>query len=1748
MEKSITKKILAIMMIITILAADFFVLGSNLITYAAQLNSETSNQNIDFSVYFKDGENRVDSINQNIKSADLKMYAEIVVNGEDGYLEKNATIQLQNSNFNLVSSDKGVLEGNKVTLNQINAGERVEIELGIEPIISDKIATDFLSKTSTVNFTGSYKYSEAENGTLVNADKSVCVTFKPDESVKAELETKIITNKILEVSGVNKRIVQLLVNSRLTDNQYPVEQTVLNVGIPKLNVTDIETGVETPTAPENVEVLAIGQLATNGKSEINTTDYITSDGKLQITLKNVADNGEINWAKNAYDEMVVTYIYPETVDASAVEIAADSEIKLYGLTNSYTATYTKGIENQELDQIVISRTEITTEELYKGQLYANVATTTIEDDVDIEYETKTTLALTMNDIVNKITKNEGQDAFGTDGADLLANTKYISTKINYEKLLAILGENGSLVIKNGTISSTIMKGAPIDENGNVVITWETYGESTSQLEITINNPEAKGVLELYHTKAIKPNNYSRAQLQTVKTLKTTDSSLELKETTSKAELMIDKTTLSTTEANEVTVGITLVTDGVQYDLYKNPTIALQMPSAVENVEFITEPTKLYDDANEFGTISKNYDKTNKILTISLTGEQKAYPKTALQLQMKLKVTLNQFAIDETNKITMTYTNQNANKAGVIEQNIHISAPSQLVKIFNVISNKDTSVKEELLQTVKANDVVEFEIGLINNKDTDISNLKILGKLPTVENTISDEENTLETTLKSITAENATIYYTENANATENIDDTTNGWTQELTSNAKLYLIKLDSLARGSKYSAKVAIQIPSTLNEGQMSYAQYEVIYDNATATDIREMSRKVGLMTSIVASIKTEITAMVGQEKINDGDAVKEGEVIRYTVTLTNKGKENLQNVKLKLDVPDGTVYVRPIPQQFDNEGKVIEGTGYVYEDGYYEEITNSTQLAKFTDIEIKELKTTEPFTMEYEVIVNKGIAGTKISNKPIVIYDSVQLQNIEFNNIIEESNIRVTIKRVKDLQIPILPEGPMEYGISIENLSNSAIKNLEMQVISDALKIIEINDGEKSYFEEDNLKTINISKIEPKGTIYFGVYGEVDKDAKELNTSVIIKDSDGEKYRSNLAKEILPHVSITVALESQQDGKTIKEGDIVEYNIIAKNTSVIEGALVIEGSISNYMEIQSIKVNDVITAQSTDPNDTKTYYSTISNEIYEGISLQPEEVVRVNILFKVKYIPEQYHGKTITNKLTANILNTLDVSSEVVSHVLIANNVNESVKNVISGLAWHDTNGNGRIDADEEYLSGITVKLFETSTNRYVQETRTNINGEYTFIKIPNGSYQVIFVYDTSKYVFTTANAEGVDTSINSKVSLKHINIDGKEERVAAIELSNLRQNTFNINIGLKDNTGDVPIEEQPSISIESGDVAKLKTISGIAWIDSNRNGQKDNSEQILSGITVTLYDVTIKEFIAITITNKDGKYTFENIEKGSYIIIFEYDTEKYEPTTYMADGVESSAASKVVVNTMNINGQEQTVAVTDTINVQSDVTNINIGLREKLMFDLELDKYISRIVVQNNKKTKAYDYNEKTLAKVEINKKQLPGSLVVLEYTIKVRNIGEVSGYVKNVVDYLPAGLTFSSELNKDWYLADNNLYTKSLENIELKPGEEKELKLILTKTMTNENTGLINNRAEIYQDYNKYGKVDIDSKPNNQVQDEDDFGYADVIIGISTGGSNMGYFILLMINAILIGIAIRLMIKNGIIKISRKIGRR
>lgn len=181
MEKKIIKKILAILTIIMLMSTDFFVLGSGLISYAAEIENSTNNENIEFSTYFKNekGE-KVSTLQTSIKSENLKLYAEIAVKN-DGYL--NGALELKNSNFNIknniLSDAISSIEGNKVNLKQINAGTTVVVELDIEPIISDTMSADMLLKASDLELTGTYMETSYK-GLSISASKAVTLDLQAD--------------------------------------------------------------------------------------------------------------------------------------------------------------------------------------------------------------------------------------------------------------------------------------------------------------------------------------------------------------------------------------------------------------------------------------------------------------------------------------------------------------------------------------------------------------------------------------------------------------------------------------------------------------------------------------------------------------------------------------------------------------------------------------------------------------------------------------------------------------------------------------------------------------------------------------------------------------------------------------------------------------------------------------------------------------------------------------------------------------------------------------------------------------------------------------------------------------------------------------------------------------------------------------------------------------------------------------------------------------------------------------------------------------------------------------------------------------------------------------------------------------------------------------------------------------------------------------------------------------------------------
>ena len=334
--------------------------------------------------------------------------------------------------------------------------------------------------------------------------------------------------------------------------------------------------------------------------------------------------------------------------------------------------------------------------------------------------------------------------------------------------------------------------------------------------------------------------------------------------------------------------------------------------------------------------------------------------------------------------------------------------------------------------------------------------------------------------------------------------------------------------------------------------------------------------------------------------------------------------------------------------------------------------------------------------------------------------------------------------------------------------------------------------------------------------------------------------------------------------------------------------------------------------------------------------------------------------------------------------------------------------------------------------------------------------------------------------------------------------------------------DPTTDVSTSKTRSSTLTN--IAKTYKITGTAWLDNNKDGVRDSNEEVLAGISAKLVNSETGIIIKTVTTDVYGSYTFAGIENGNYIIIFDYDTVKYAVTTYQKAGVSANMNSDVVSTKVEQDGKVRNAAMTDVIRLSNgSISGIDIGLILADIFDLEISKTITKVTVQTAKDTTTNAYDNSKLVKTEIAAKHLSGATVYVEYEITVTNVGDIPGYAKKVVDYIPSGMTFNSNLeaNSSWYTgSDGNLYTDSFANRELTKGQSSTIKLVLTRQMTEDNTDIVNNNAEIYEDYNIYGVSDNNSTPANKAKNENDISSADIAIMVKTGATYLNVSIIMM----------------------------
>ena len=264
--------------------------------------------------------------------------------------------------------------------------------------------------------------------------------------------------------------------------------------------------------------------------------------------------------------------------------------------------------------------------------------------------------------------------------------------------------------------------------------------------------------------------------------------------------------------------------------------------------------------------------------------------------------------------------------------------------------------------------------------------------------------------------------------------------------------------------------------------------------------------------------------------------------------------------------------------------------------------------------------------------------------------------------------------------------------------------------------------------------------------------------------------------------------------------------------------------------------------------------------------------------------------------------------------------------------------------------------------------------------------------------------------------------------------------------------------------------------RTISGVAFEDFDYDGYKTN-EITLNNLNVELYKLEVAEdadpsnpltsienaknveLISETTTNNEGRYSFNGLKAGNYYVKIDFNCDKYTVTEKNKISESTGDTSSIDSDFVMMSGKDSektcsavsNIIILDQNNIRA--RNIDLGLRVRQNFDINIKKYITKVVINSDKgsETKKFDNQ----AQVKIDVKNLKNTSFRVTYGFEIENSKYFPGTIGTIMEIIPNGMTFDPTLpeNDGWYESDGVLYYTKLNNIYVLPDEKYHMTLSL-----------------------------------------------------------------------------------------------
>ncbi len=643
-----------------------------------------------------------------------------------------------------------------------------------------------------------------------------------------------------------------------------------------------------------------------------------------------------------------------------------------------------------------------------------------------------------------------------------------------------------------------------------------------------------------------------------------------------ATLNVETQQLDATNPNLQELKLKLVLDNVKKvdcDAWNNPHFDFEFPSYIDNIENLSFSLKnsnniAYDKDSNKAVIQKVGDNWHFFLSLDGNQQQNDTP-TSLEITCNVKV--NKFTPNTTENITVRYVNEavrqyrNENnwlftggifpglpagtKAGLASGTIDfINTPTLLCiaeltdydgeNTLNSIDNRNSTA--EIARNKLITPTMNLKIQ--NNHTVPVSNLSILGRIPYTNNKyvianadLGTNINTqMSKELTTTSTKNMTIYYSDNLNATKDVDLPANNWkiNADDLSIVKSYLIVVnDTLNVGEQINLSYQFSVPAETNYNKNLYTSFGAYY-NAGGTVLTCETDKIGLTTGARGKLNVTKTGTL----LNGGTTAKEGDIIKYTIQIQNNSEHPVDNVMVNDRIPEHTSLIR------------------LNEDGTY----TKENIEAFSE-EIGTINGHENKEYIFYVVVEEITENMNIENTATITAEGMEPELSNTSTIPAVTTVkeaRLEVNKTSDIESgKTVKEGDIiTYKITVRNTGNGAAKNV---MVKD-----NIPEGTIYYDTETNtlkpsVKTINSEvkeTLEPDESFEFTFkvqVGRVSVGKTITNTATVVGDNveDTPSNTEGITAEVTVPKLRLEKKSSIEEGQVVKEGDTITYTITVYN-----------------------------------------------------------------------------------------------------------------------------------------------------------------------------------------------------------------------------------------------------------------------------------------------------------------------------------------------------------------------------------------------------------------------------------------------------------------------------------------------------------------------------------------------------------------------------------------------------------------------